>query len=201
MARQTLELLGAKREVDGYVEIGTTGRYLSHLKKHLTIRGPVVLVNDVAPTNSPVDILERGGFGKPFRFVPLNDYAPLPADAMPDASASLVTCFIGLHHIQPDRLDAFVRSIARVMKPGGIFILRDHQVPTPEMNAFVSLAHTVFNAGLGAPWDVNAKEPRFFAPLDHWIAALAAVGLKDTGARLLQAHDPTDNTLMSFVKA
>jgi FAD/FMN-containing dehydrogenase len=200
MARQTLELLGEKRTIDGYVEIGTTGRYYSHLKKHLTIRGPVTLVNDLAPTNSPVDVIERGGFGRPFRFVPLNDYAPLPADALPDASAELVTCFIGLHHAAPDRLDGFVRSIARVMKPGGVFILRDHHVPTPEMNAFVALAHTVFNAGLGAPWEVNAKEPRFFAPLDRWISALAAVGLKDTGARLLQANDPTDNTLMKFVK-
>jgi SAM-dependent methyltransferase len=200
MARQALELLKGKCAIDGYVEIGTTGRYFSHLKKHLTIRGPVTLVNDVAPTNSPVDILERGGLGKPFRFVPLNDYAPLPADALPDSSAEVVTCFIGLHHCQPDKLDAFLRSIARVMKPGGTFILRDHHVPTPEMDAFVSLAHSVFNAGLGAPWEVNAKEPRFFAPLGRWIQALDAVGLEDTGARLLQAHDPTDNTLMSFVK-
>jgi len=201
MARQTLELLKGKREIDGYVEIGTTGRYYSHLKKHLRIRGPVTLVNDLPPTNSPVDILERGGLGKPFRFVPMEDYRPIPASEVPDASADLVTCYIGLHHAHPDRLGAFVRSIARILRPGGVFILRDHEVKTPAMNAFVSLAHTVFNAGLGASWDVNAREPRFFAPLAHWCEALAAAGLVDSGARLLQAHDPTDNTLLSFTKA
>lgn len=201
MARQTLELLGGRREIEGYVEIGTTGRYLSHLREHLKIRGPVVLVNDLAPTSSPVDILERGGLGKPFRFVSMEDYRPIRADAVSDARCDLVTCFIGLHHIQPGGLDGFVRSIARILRPGGLFILRDHDVPTPEMNALVSLAHTVFNAGLGMRWEVNAKEPRFFAPLAHWCRALAAVGLADTGARLLQANGPTGNTLMSFVKA
>ena len=73
MTRQTLELLGDKREIEGYVEIGTTGRYISDLRKHLRFRGPVVLINDLAPTNSPVDIIERGGLRKLGGWVPLND--------------------------------------------------------------------------------------------------------------------------------
>ncbi|MEO8359723.1 MAG: hypothetical protein ABI672_06805 [Vicinamibacteria bacterium] len=68
------------------------------------------------------------------------------------------------------------------------------------MNHFVALAHTVFNAGLMAPWSVNRDELRFFAPLSHWTRHLATAGLMDTGKRILQAHDPTDNTLMSFVR-
>ena len=55
-------------------------------------------------------------------------------------------------------------SIARMLRPGGIFILRDHDVTTPQMHAFVSLAHAVFNAGLGVSWEINAKELRHFAP-------------------------------------
>src|SRR6185295_291272 len=33
MTQQTLQLLGEKRTIDGYIEIGSTGRYLSHLRK------------------------------------------------------------------------------------------------------------------------------------------------------------------------
>jgi FAD/FMN-containing dehydrogenase/SAM-dependent methyltransferase len=197
MARQTQELLGERRDFRGYVEIGTPGRYVNALRARLRLEGEVVLVNDVAPGFGPVDLVERGQLGRVGRFVPLDDYTPL---ALPDASADLVTCYIGLHHAPPDRLAAFVGSIARVLRPGGVFVLRDHDVTTPEMDAFVSLAHTVFNAGLGLPWAENRKERRHFAPIAEWSRRVAAAGLIDGGRRLAQRHDPSDNLLLAFTK-
>jgi hypothetical protein len=47
---------------------------------------------------------------------------------------------------------------------------------------------------------VNRQERRHFAPLASWVAHLDRAGLRDTGRRLLQPHDPTDNTLLAFVK-
>ena len=81
-----------------------------------------------------------------------------------------------------------------------MFILRDHDVTTPEMVTFVSLAHTVFNAGLGVPWEENAQELRHFVLVADWVSRLKSAGFSDTGKRLLQAHDPSDNVLMAFVK-
>ena len=200
MARQTLELLGERRDLNGYVEIGSTGRYASELKKHLRFTGSLVMVNDLAPTNSPVDIVERGQLGKLGGYVPLNDYAPLPAGALPDASVDFISCYIGLHHIERPALEPFVASIRRVLRPGGVFILRDHDVTTPEMDRFVSLAHTVFNAGLGVPWETNKKELRHFAPVAEWVKRLERAGFRDSGKRMLQAHDPSDNVLMAFTR-
>jgi SAM-dependent methyltransferase len=200
MADQTQRLLGGKKQIDGYVEIGSTGRYISELKKRIKVNGSITLVNDVAPTNSPVDIAERGGLFKIGGFVPMNDYDPLPA-SLPDASVDLVTCYIGLHHCPLDKLDAFVSSIVRVLKPGGLFILRDHDVTTPEMHTFVSLVHAVFNAGLNVQWETNQRELRHFRPIAQWVAYLGERGLGDTGKRELQAHDPSDNVLLAFTKA
>jgi FAD/FMN-containing dehydrogenase/uncharacterized membrane protein YhaH (DUF805 family) len=200
MARQTAELLGPKRDFDGYVEIGTTGRYVKALRNRLALRGPLVVVNDLPPTNSPVDIVERGQLARLGTYVGLDDYAPLDRDGMAGMGVDLVSCYIGLHHIEPSRRDAFIASVARLMRPGGSFILRDHDVTTPAMDAFVSLAHTVFNAGLGVPWAVNRAERRHFAPVDEWSRRLAAAGFEDTGRRLFQAHDPSLNALMAFVK-
>jgi FAD/FMN-containing dehydrogenase/SAM-dependent methyltransferase len=200
MARQTLELLGGARRFDGYVEIGSTGRYYSHLRKHLQIRGPLYLVNDVAPGNSPADILERGGFSNPFRFISLVDYRPLAVEDIPDESVDLVTCYIGLHHAGPEVLEGFLRSIVRILRRGGYLIYRDHDVTTPAMNAFVTLAHTVFNAGLGVPWEANARDLCYLKPVAAWARQMESAGLEDKGARLLQAHDPSANTLMGFVK-
>lgn len=201
MARQTLQLLGDTRRIDGYLEIGTTGRYVSELRRHLELSGPVLLLHDVAPGFGPEDLVERGQWARLGSFVPLDDYAPVPADRVPDASLDLVTCYIGLHHAAPQSLPAFLASIARALRPGGRFILRDHDVTGPATDAFVSLAHTVFNAGLGVAWDVNQRERRHFAPVAHWSALLASQGLEECGPRLRQAHDPSDNLLMVFRKA
>jgi FAD/FMN-containing dehydrogenase/SAM-dependent methyltransferase len=199
MTRQTLQLLGDRRHIDGYLEIGTTGRYASELRKHLDLAGPLVFVNELAPTFSPVDIVERGRLAKLGTWLPLADYAPL-SDEVPDESLDLVSCYIGLHHIDPPRLEPFVASIHRVLRPGGVLILRDHDVTTPQMFSFVSLAHTVFNAGLGLPWEENARELRHFVSIAEWVHRLEAAGFKDSGQRLLQAHDPSDNVLMAFLK-
>ena len=200
MVTQTLRLMSGKNQINGYIEIGSTGRYISALKKRIKVTGPITLVNDVAPTNSPVDIAERGGLFKIGCFAPLNDYDPLPA-RLPDASVDMITCYIGLHHCPLDKLDAFVDSIVRVLKPGGVFILRDHDVTTPEMFVFVSLVHTVFNAGLNGAWEVNQSELRYFRPVADWVNYLRERGLQDSGKRELQAHDPSDNVLLAFTKA
>ena len=119
---------------------------------------------------------------------------------LPAGGFAMVTCYVGLHHCPLDKLDAFTASIARLLPDGGVFILRDHDVTSDAMNAFVALAHTVFNAGLGVPWAVNQAELRHFRPVDDWIAYLARFGLRHTGQKLLQAHDPSDNMLLAFTK-
>jgi hypothetical protein len=200
MARQTLELLGSRREIDGYVEIGSTGRYASVLKKHLNLRGILAMVNDVAPTRSPVDIVERGQLAQLGAWIPLDDYAPIGPVHVADQSVDFVSCYIGLHHIEPGRLEPFVRSIHRMLRSGGVFVLRDHDVKTKEMHAFVSLAHAVFNAGLGVPWETNRKELRHFAPVATWSERLESMGFRDSGKRILQARDPSDNVLLAYTR-
>lgn len=199
MARQTLQLLGDRKSFNGYVEIGSTGRYISELRKHVQFSGPIFITNDIAPTNSPGDIMERGQFARIGTFSML-DYQPLDTKGIAPASIDLVTCFIGLHHAPKELLDGFVQSIRRVLRPGGMFIMRDHDCKTPEMCTFVSLVHTVFNAGLGVSWTDNAKEYKAFNSVEAWSRYLTERGFRDQGARLLQANDPSDNTLMAFVK-
>src|SRR5262249_40010417 len=77
MTRQTLELLQNRKTIRGYVEIGSTGRYISDWRRHVTVEDPIFIVNDVAPSNSPVDIAERGGLAKIGTFIPMGNYEPL----------------------------------------------------------------------------------------------------------------------------
>jgi hypothetical protein len=68
------------------------------------------------------------------------------------------------------------------------------------MKVFVSLIHTVFNAGLGVPWETNKNELRFFRSVNEWVQYLGERGFEDSGERLLQANDPSLNILMRFTK-
>ncbi|MFC0512666.1 methyltransferase domain-containing protein [Mucilaginibacter angelicae] len=198
IARQTLGLLGDRKQIDGYVEIGSTGRYISQLRKEIKVTGPVYLINDIAPTNSPGDIMERGQLGKLGSFIDVNGYEPI--NTIADNSVDVVTCYIGLHHCPVARLDGFVASIYRILRPGGSFIIRDHDVKSAGMATFVSLVHTVFNVGLNESWDFEQKDFKNFKPADEWAALISKAGFKDAGKRILQDKDPSDNTLMLFTK-
>jgi hypothetical protein len=200
MAREMLQFLGNNIQINGYLEIGSTGRYISELRKHISLKGPVYLSNDIAPTNGIGDIMERGQFGKIGKFIPLNDYKPISQQQIPDESIDLVTCLIGLHHCPPELLDGYIRSIHRILRKGSVFIFRDHDVKTPVMATFVSLVHTVFNLGLKVPWETDKSEFKSFKPIEEWSSNLSSYGFKDMGSRILQDKDPSDNTLMAFIK-
>lgn len=198
MSKQTLAIIGDKKNCDGYVEIGSTGRYISELKKHIQVNEPIYLVHDVPASYSPADIFERGSLFKLGNFVPLNAYQPISGIA--DKSVDIVTCYIGLHHTPDAVLGPFVASIGRILRKGGFFILRDHDVQTPEMHTFVSLVHTVFNAGTDITWEVEHQDFKKFRPVAEWSNFITNLGFEDTGKQLLQDKDPSLNTLMGFVK-
>jgi len=198
LTRETLLLLGEKKSIKGYLEIGSTGRYISQLRKEIKVSEPIYLMNDKAPGNSPGDIMERGQLGKLGTFIDLNDYEPISAIA--PEGLDVVTCYIGLHHCPPQKLDAFIKSIYAILRKGGSFIIRDHNVVTPQMATFVSLVHTVFNVGLNESWEVEQKDLKNFRPANEWAAMISKAGFKDAGERMLQDKDPSDNTLMLFTK-
>ncbi len=200
MTRQTLELLGDTRRINGYVEIGSTGRYISDLRKHLRVDGEIFIINDVAPNNSIGEIFERGQLAKLGQFLDLNEYRPIDQARIPDGSVDLVTIYIGFHHCPVANLPGFVKSILRILSPGGSLIVRDHNVRSPEMATFVSLVHTVFNLGLNVPWETNQKEFRSFKSIDEWCAVVCELGFTDAGKRLFQDKDPSDNALVRLIR-
>jgi len=199
MARQVLQLIGDRKQVNGYLEVGSTGRYVSELRKHVAVAGDIFLTNDIPPDNSPAEIFERGRIRKLGKFIPL-DYTPIKTTEIRDESLDLVTCHIGLHHCPHVLLDDYVRSVHRVLRRGGLFIIRDHDVKTPAMATFVSLVHTVFNLGLKVAWEKNSSEFKSFKAIDEWSRIISFNGFKDLGKRILQDKDPSDNTLVSFIK-
>jgi SAM-dependent methyltransferase len=198
MSKQVLQLLGDRKNINGYLEIGSTGRYISELRKHISLSGNVFITNDIEPNNSIADIMERGQISKIGKFFSLNNYQPI--SEIETDSVDLITCHIGLHHCPHELLDGYIKSIHRILRKGRQFIMRDHDVKTTEMATFVSLVHTVFNLGLNVTWETDHSEFKSFKSIDEWSNILTTYGFQDSGSRILQDKDPTDNTLVSFTK-
>ncbi len=61
------------------------------------------------------------GIPRPYdAFVHL-DYQEPSLASIPDNSADVITCYVGLHHFPADRLSAFLNDIRRVLRDGGHF--------------------------------------------------------------------------------
>lgn len=95
-----------------------------------------------------------------------------------DAGFDLVTCRIAPHHFTD--IPAFLSEVARVLKPGGRFVLEDSLAPdAPEEAAFLH--------------DLEVRrDPTHVRSLkrEEWIAAIAEAGLKVTRDMIFQKQHP-----------
>lgn len=198
---QTRTLIDADQRYEGYLEIGSNGRFLDSLEERLDIEGPCFSMAERAPTDSPVDIIDRGQLRKAGEFIPLNNYRPALARYVPAQSVDMVTVYIGFHHCPMDLRQEFLGQIRDVLRPGGVLIVRDHNASNEYMQRMVALAHDVFNMGTQETWKYNHDELRNFYSLATLDKMMTAAGFKAEGKRLLQSGDPTLNTLMKFKRA
>jgi len=120
---------------------------------------------------------------------------------IPDKSVDVVSVYGGLHHIPKNERVLVHQEIARVLRDGGRFILREHDVENPDMFAFVSLIHAVFNAVTGESLENELSEVREFESIETIVDDIEKTGLRDSGERLKQYGDPSENILLCFIKS
>lgn len=178
------------------VEIGKPGTSIASIRDYLPHVKRIICVN---ATEKVTDRLEGFSMRSPLtpyhQFILLNDYEPITA--IDQDSVDLIVCTIGLHHVPVEKLDNFIASIRSLLKPGGIFILRDHNVTDIDVLKVVHAAHSVYNAILAAESVENElKEYRNFQPLSYWIALLQKHGFIVGEERIIQEGDPSMNTLI-----
>ena len=201
LTEQTAALLDPDKRYEGYLELGSNGRFLDSLEERLHIKGDCFTMAERAPTKSVIDIIDRGQIRTAGTFISLNDYRPALAKHISPRSLDLVTVYIGFHHCPVDLREEFLGSIREVLRLGGILIVRDHNVHNEKMLRLVALAHDVFNMGTQETWKYNEAERRNFYSLDKLDSMLTMAGFKPHGRRLLQKGDPTLNTLLRYTRA
>ena len=201
MTRQTLQVLGDRRQFSGYAEIGSKGRYFRGLAAALEIDGPRYFIDEKPPGFSPVDLMERGQLPRlSGAHLPLADYAPLPADRIADAEPRLRRL---LRRPAPHDGRA-PRPLPRVDPSRAAAGRRVHRARPRRAHAAIA------RPGVAGPYGVQRRpgrdlgdqprELRFFEPVATWVERLDGAGFKDSGHRVLQDNDPTDNMLLCFTR-
>jgi SAM-dependent methyltransferase len=147
--------LAAPRSSDSALDIATGG---GHVAKGLAAACQTVVASDL--TLEMLQVAEAfisGGGITNVRYVQA-DAEALP---FPDSSFDIVTCRIAPHHFpNPER---FVQESARVLKPGGRFVLIDSTVPEGEIgrryNEFEKLRDSSHVRSLTVPeWESLLRE-------------------------------------------
>jgi SAM-dependent methyltransferase len=200
MAEETVALLGQGTSYNGYLEIGSSGRYLDYLEESISIKGKRYYADGRKPKYSFTEMIERGQIAVGAEYIQFTNYETKFADHLPHNSLDLVTVYIGFHHCPIDLRTQYISSIRDTMRVGGKLILRDHNCDTDDQKVLVALAHDVFNLGVNETWEYNTKEIRNFYSLDFIIAFVENIGFKFTKKTLYQKGDPTKNALMVFTK-
>lgn len=200
MAYQTALLLGLGSRFNGYLEIGSLGRYLDILEEKVEITGDRFYADGKSPSYSIIDMLDRGQISKGADYIPFTNYETDYSKYIQKESLDLVTIYIGFHHCPINLRTQFISSIHKIIRPNGKLILRDHDCDTTTQKTIVALAHDVFNMGTGETWDYNSKEIRNFYSLSFIIEFIENFGFRFEGKKLYQKGDPTKNVLMMFTK-
>lgn len=109
-----------------------------------------------------------------------------------------------------ERLHLFLQLVWRILRPGGIFLFREHDA-RPDLLAMVDVAHSVFNCLTGVSLEDEANEIRGFRPIAEWRRILSSFGflvwqgpfpahLKDMQFYGLQETDSTEDYMLCFIK-
>ena len=193
--------LGRLGELHDFLNIGDAGKMCKSLRKALSMHGATVVAHDSDPGPEDVaGVLERGSLDAVGQFERIDYEHPISFSGLKDASFDLVSMMQGLHHLPPLALEAFLDSVLRVLRPGGLFLIREHDMRSDDLRPILDCAHMVFNAATGVGCRSERGEIRAFRSVEEWRSILRCRGFEDSGLVEMQPHDCTVDVMMCFRK-
>jgi len=134
------------------------------------------MVGKLNPERSISVDIKDSRLEKSFEFHILEVNNPL---LLADSSVDIITIFHALHHSS----DALFRlqDIHRLLKVGGLFVLKDHDVTNLEIANNVSFEHFVYSIGEGTVTIKNAKNYNEIEPMYYYSADYIKNYLIDIG--------------------
>ena len=183
----TTDLFPSGVVVSRYLDVGAgNGRFAKWMCKTLNLKqygpGSAVAVDLYKKHREPSD-------GVSFR---VGSAESLPFE---DGEFDLVSFVNVLHHVEDPH--TVLMEARRVLRPGGLLLIRDHDVKSAKAAAFITLAHELLATVARARRDRGhalktlhnrAMVPRGFHSVQEWKLMLGQMGLEECG-RIVPKHD------------
>jgi FAD/FMN-containing dehydrogenase len=205
LARYSREQLqGAKasdgKRLEGMLEVASGGKQLSALRRHFRIDGLVRQIDNFGHQ------FADGGSGwlesrMPARTA-VGDAGQWDEQVLNNEAGSvdLVTLYGGLSGLPASQVTRCLAQLAKVVRPGGMVLLLEHDVETAHDGLEASLAVTLAYLCAGATWEASQAHPRAFRAADEWSGLMQEHGLLETGARERIPRTPFGDLLLAFQK-
>ena len=110
------------------------------------MKGKVWVVHD--SLGGLPQMLERECEQEVGQFVHIDYKNPTKLNDIPEECVDVVTLNQGLHHFPQSTLLPFLREVVRVLRPGGLFMVREHNA-VEDLIPALDLAHSIFNVVTG----------------------------------------------------
>ncbi len=118
-----------------------------------------------------------------------------------DESFDLITCFMVLHHVPTENLDVILNNAFRVMKPGGMLIIREHNAEGND-HLLLDTLHEYYDYVLN-PDHVWSESSAYYCSLEHLRKKIINVGFKPHSVPKIKRNNPKNpfnNYVASFKK-
>ena len=95
------------------------------------------------------------------------------------SSVDVVSAFMVLHHIPT--LAATLSEVRRVLKPGGTFILREHDCPNKYIRSIINIEHALFEVGIEHASDAAKFNKTYYGEYRtkrEWAKIIGAAGFE-----------------------
>lgn len=196
-AVELLELQGVKK-IEGVLEIGSPARYIEDYRK-----GGIEVQGTIYANDDKETLMSKFPKKAYHQFLALDFNKEPNYGAIQDSTLELVTCYAGLHHFNSQNLTTFIKEMKRVLKPGGKFLLVDHDISKDVVNHQAHLAHLIFNAVNGVSLRDELAEVRDFHPITYWQNEMTKNGFQlgeHPNKEMIRDKDPTRNRMLCFFK-
>ena len=119
-----------------------------------------------------IDVYDRRKYDFPHLKFKLYNGIQIPYE---DRSFDMITVFMVLHHI--DDIYAFLNEILRVLRKGGILIIREHDVDSIQMKYIIDIQHELYNKVWNKK-DNDDMPVTNYKSKDDWDFLIEDIGLK-----------------------
>jgi len=156
---------------------GSTGAITSYFAKNLGLDSTSAYSLDIEQWQGNVIKKEY----KNIKYITIKPTDPINLE---ENTFDVVTCFQVLHHVDDAELGRTIKDLHKILKKGGIFIIREHDCDNNLTRLLIDIEHTVYESVTNGKNTMNGQhlclynDGNKYKPIDVWISYIESFGFK-----------------------